>query len=75
MLVARDLGRGNLSYAADGDRAAFVPLGLNRCSGGWTPGQAGGWCDPSDGSLSRTARDTSTVWMATGADSALVAAE
>jgi hypothetical protein len=65
LLVTHDLGRGNLSYAADGSRAPFVPLGVNRCAG-WAPSQAGGWCDIQDGSLSRTARDTSTTWMATG---------
>ena len=65
LLVTHDLGRGNLSYAADGSRAPFVPLGVNRCAG-WAPSQAGGWCDTQDGSLSRTARDTSTTWMATG---------
>ena len=26
----------------------------------------GGWCDPKDGSLSRTSVDTSSTWMAKG---------
>ena len=65
LLVSHDAATGNLSYAADGDRGSFVSLGVNRC-GGWTPGQQGGWCDPTDGSLGRTDRDTSTVWMAAG---------
>ena len=56
---------GNLSYAADGSRAPFVPLGINRCNG-WTPSRTGGWCSPDDGSQSRTSRDTSTTWMAQG---------
>ncbi len=58
----------NLSYAADGSRAPFVSLGINRCGASRsTPSQSGGWCSPTDGvSLRHTSIDTSGTWMAPG---------
>ena len=65
LLAAPNLSVAHLAYAADGSRSAFVDLGVNTCASS-SPLVKGGWCNLTDGSLARTATDTSGTWVAPG---------
>eukprot|EP00038_Savillea_parva_P008938 m.180164 g.180164 ORF g.180164 m.180164 type:complete len:634 (+) comp14943_c0_seq1:174-2075(+) len=58
----------NLKYVpGNGNRAPFVPLGINACGAGTTsPSVTGGWCSPDTGIEAKTAFDTSAMYMASG---------
>jgi hypothetical protein len=66
LVVSRDGTHLHYSDAANG-RSSFLTLGINDCGPtASAPGVEGGWCSPYSGAESRTAFDTSNIYMASG---------